>query len=165
MTVWAILLLGLGIALVVAEVLFPSFGVLSVLATAAIVAAIALAFAEDVSTGYGFLVATAVLLPTAILVGLKFFPKSPMGKHMVVGGLSFESQAATDDRDLGLTGEVGLLEADCHPTGVARLAGRRVDVVSRGEPIEAGTPVRVLEVRGNRIVVARADTDDPGDSL
>ena len=33
----AVLLLGLGLALIVAEVLFPSFGVLSILATAAIV--------------------------------------------------------------------------------------------------------------------------------
>ena len=51
----AILLLGLGLALVVAEVLFPSFGVLSVLATIAIVAAVALAFRESNEAGVRFL--------------------------------------------------------------------------------------------------------------
>ena len=154
----AILLLGLGLALIVAEVLFPSFGILSVLATAAIIGAVAVAFTVSTDTGVNFLIATAVLVPVVIVFGLRFFPRSPMGKHMVVSGLSFESQAATDERDLVLVGVEGALEADCHPTGVARLDSRRVDVVSRGEPIEAGTTVRVIEVKGNRVVVARVDS-------
>ena len=156
----AILLLGLGLALIIAEVLFPSFGILSVLATLSIVAAIVLAFRDSPDTGYGFLFTTVVLVPVMILVGLKLFPKSPFGKKMVVSGLSFGSQAATDERDLVLVGVEGALEADCHPTGVARLDNRRVDVVSRGEPIEAGTTVRVIEVKGNRVVVARVDSTE-----
>lgn len=151
----AILLLGLGLALVVAEVLFPSFGVLSVLATAAIVGAVVLAFREGTDVGLQFLIATAVLVPAMILTGLKLFPRSPVGKKMVVEGLSFESQAATDPRDLELVGTEGTIEADCRPAGMARLAGRRVDVVTRGEWIEAGQEVVVTEVRGNRVVVAR----------
>lgn len=151
----AILLLGLGLALVIAEVLFPSFGVLSILATLAVVAAVVVAFQQSTEAGINFTIATAVLVPVVIMVGLKLFPRSPMGKHMVAPGLSFESQAATDPRDLELVDVEGVLQADCHPTGVARLDGRRVDVVSRGEPIEQGARVRVLEVRGNRVVVAR----------
>jgi membrane-bound serine protease (ClpP class) len=38
---------------------------------------------------------------------------------------------------------------------VANLAGERVDVVSDGEFIEAGTPIEVIRVDGNRIVVRR----------
>lgn len=153
----AILLLGLGLALIFAEVLFPSFGVLSVLATAAIVGAVVLAFRESTETGYRFVVATALLVPAMIMTGLKFFPRSPVGKHMVAPGLSFEARAATDERDLGLAGAGGVLESPCRPAGMARIGGRRVDVVSRGELIEAGAQVRVVEVRGNRVVVARAE--------
>ena len=151
----AMALLGIGLALVVAEVLFPSFGVLSVLATVAIVAANVVAFSQSTSTGLTFLMATAVALPIVIVIGLKLFPRSPIGKQMVSPGLSFESRAAIDPRDLELVGQEGELEADCRPTGVARLGGRRVDVVSRGEPIEKGARVRVVEVRGNRVVVTR----------
>jgi len=157
----AILLLGLGLALVIAEVLFPSFGLLSILATLAIVGAVVLAFREDSSTGFRFLGATILLLPTCVVLGLKVFPKSPMGKHMVAPGLSFASEAATDPRDVALEGVEGKLEADCRPTGVARLAGRRVDVVTRGEWIEAGEHVRVIDVGGNRVVVARVAPDEP----
>jgi membrane-bound serine protease (ClpP class) len=156
----AILLLGLGLALVIAEVLFPSFGILSILATLAIVGAVAMAFRESTDVGFKFLGATLVLLPAAVVLGLKVFPRSPMGKHMVASGLSFESEAATDPRDLELVGVEGALEADCRPAGVARLADRRVDVVTRGEWIEAGERVRVTEVRGNRVVVARAAPEE-----
>ena len=47
-----------------------------------------------------------------------------------------------------------------HQTGLS-IDGRRVDVVSRGELIESGTAVRVLEVRGNRVVVVRDRNDSP----
>ena len=155
----AIGLLGLGIAFVIAEVLFPSFGVLSICATISIIAACVTAFGESTNTGVTFLVATALLVPAAILFGLKLFPKSPIGKHMVAPGLSFDSRDATDARDLELLGAEGEIESDCRPTGVARIRGRRVDVVSRGELIERGASVRVLEVKGNRVVVAALPRD------
>ncbi len=150
----AVLLLALGLGLIVAEVLFPSFGVLSVLAAAAIVGAIVVAFQESSTLGFQFLGTTMVLLPLTVLLGFKVFPKSPVGKHMVSAGLSFESEAATDPRDLELVGVEGTAESDCRPAGVARLSGRRVDVVTRGEWIESGQPVVVVAVKGNRVVVS-----------
>ena len=159
-----ILLLGLGLAFVVAEVLFPSFGVLSVLATAAIVAAVIVAFQEGSGTGIGFLIATAILVPAAIMAGLKVFPMTPRGKHMVASGLAFESRPATDERDLALVRREGVAESPCRPAGTARIDGRRVDVVTRGDFVEAGEEVRVIDVQGNRVVVARRDQGSPGDS-
>lgn len=153
----ALVLLLLGLALIVAEVFLPSLGVLSVLATMAIAAALVLAFREGRSTGIAFLVASAVLVPATILGGFKLFPRTPFGRRMVASGLSFGSQAAFDERDLALTGKEGALEADCRPAGVARLEGRRVDVVTRGEWIERGARVRVVEVQGNRVVVTRVE--------
>ena len=64
----AILLLVLGLGLIVAEIFFPSLGVLAVLATAAIVGAIAMAFQESSAAGVNFLIATAVLVPAVTSV-------------------------------------------------------------------------------------------------
>jgi membrane-bound serine protease (ClpP class) len=153
----AILLLVLGLGLIVAEVFFPSLGLLAVLATAAIVGALVMAFQESSAAGMRFLLATAVLVPAVIVLGFKLFPRSPFGKRMVAGGLSFASQASLDQRDLGLLGKEGPIEADCRPAGIARLEGRRVDVVTRGEWITSGSRVRVVEVQGNRVVVARVE--------
>ena len=150
----AVLLLGLGLMLLFAEALVPSFGVLTLLATLSIIGASVFAFRD----GYGpaFLVAVCVFVPAVILIALKVFPRSPLGKHFVSGGFSFEDGRAVDRRDEGLLGSEGTVLSQLRPAGVARLADRRVDVVSRGEWIEAGALVRVIELQGNRVVVARA---------
>lgn len=153
----AIALLGLGLVLVMAEVLFPSFGILSVLATGAFVGAVVLAFREDPDTGVTFVVAIALGVPVMVLVGMRLFPKSPMGKKMIARGLSFESRPAIDPRDLDLVGARGVAESNCRPSGVGRFDGRRVSIVTRGDWIENGQAVQVVEVRGNRVVVARVD--------
>ena len=161
----AILLLGLGLAFIVAEVLFPSLGVLSFLAAASIIGSIATAFGISTGVGINFLVAVAVLVPAMILLGLKLFPKSPIGRHMVVGGLSHESSPVTDPRDLEVLGKEGLTLSPLRPAGMARIDGRRVDVVSRGELIDPDTPVKVIDVRGNRVVVARLDNPSPTQAI
>jgi membrane-bound ClpP family serine protease len=152
----AVLLLGLGLAFIVAELLFPSLGLLSLLATACIVGALAVAFAQSTTAGIQFLVAVAVLVPITIALGFKLFPKSPMGKRMIAPGLSFAARPTTDERDSALAGKEGLVESALRPTGIARIDGRRVDVVTRGELIEPGARVRVVEVSGNRVIVAAA---------
>ncbi|MCC6406198.1 MAG: hypothetical protein IT453_03455 [Planctomycetes bacterium] len=153
---FAVVLLGLGLGFIVAEILFPSFGVLAVLATASILGSVAVAFVLSTTTGMWFLAAVAVLVPGTIMVGFKVFPKTPMGKALINPGLSFDSPKSYDSRDDGLIGKEGVAESMLRPAGVARLENRRVDVVTRGEMIQPGERVRVLEVEGNRVVVARA---------
>lgn len=154
----AVLLLVLGLGLIVAEVFFPSLGLLSVLATGAIVAAVVMAFQESNTMGVRFLVAIAVLVPLTIVLGFKLFPRSPIGRRMVVSGPSFAATPGSDPRPSALLGKQGTVETDCRPAGMARLDGRRVDVVTRGEYIDAGVPVRVVDVQGNRVVVARVES-------
>jgi membrane-bound serine protease (ClpP class) len=156
----ALVLLGVGLCLIVAEVMFPSFGILGVLATGCILGAVATAFAESTNAGVNFLIATAILVPGTILVGLKLLPYSPVARHLVVEGFSFEDGAGIDRRDRTLLGAEGPVEAPLRPAGIARLAGRRVDVVTRGEAIAVGERVRVIELQGNRVVVTRVEGQD-----
>ncbi len=55
---------------------------------------------------------------------------------------------------MGLTGTV---VTDLRPAGTAVINNRRVDVVSRGEYLDKGTEIIVLEVEGNRVVVKQVD--------
>ncbi|QDU35481.1 hypothetical protein KS4_35640 [Poriferisphaera corsica] len=50
-------------------------------------------------------------------------------------------------------GAVGTADTDLRPAGTADFDGAKVDVVTRGEWIEIGIEVRVVEVSGNIIVV------------
>ncbi|MDP6539594.1 MAG: NfeD family protein [Planctomycetota bacterium] len=154
---WAILLLGLGLVLIVAELLIPSFGLLGLSASLAIIAGGVFAWREDGLMVY--MIASGVCVPTAVMAGFKLLPHSPLAKALMAEGLSTTDNRAVDPRDASLMGAQGEVLATLRPSGVARLDGRRVDVVSRGEMIEAGARVRVIELLGNRVVVAEADDD------
>lgn len=154
---WAVLLLGAGLLLVLAEVLVPSMGLLGTLAAACIVGAQVFAWRVSSETGVTFLVVSGILVPAVVMGGLKVLPNTPLGRHLVAQGFTFEDGRAIDARDGGLLGVEGVVEAALRPAGVARLDGRRVDVVSRGEMIESGAQVRVVELTGNRVVVSRVD--------
>jgi len=52
-----------------------------------------------------------------------------------------------------LRGRTGTAASLLRPAGVASIDGRRVDVLTSGEFIAAGTPVRVTRVEGARIFV------------
>jgi membrane-bound serine protease (ClpP class) len=153
-------LLGLGLVLVIAEIMFPSFGVLSILATICIVGSLVVAYQHSSSMGTGFLAATAIGVPLAMVFGFKWLPKSPMARHLMAEGFSFEDGAVSDPRDQDLLNAEGEVLSTLRPAGTARLENRRVDVVSRGEVIEAGQRVRVIELRGNRVVVALVQEAD-----
>jgi len=149
-----ILLMGLGLVLILAEVLIPSMGMLGIAAGVCVIGSVAWGFATSSEIGMNLLLVAAVLVPLMVMLGFKLLPLSPLTKKLIAGGFSFEDGKATDPRDADLVGQRGVVEATLRPAGVARLDGRRVDVVSRGEMIEAGTEVEVVEVSGNRVVVS-----------
>ena len=64
----AVALLVVGLLLVVAELCFPTVGLLGLLATLFILGGIGAAFAHDTRTGMIFLAATAVLVPVMVVM-------------------------------------------------------------------------------------------------
>ena len=156
-----ILLIGVGLALIVAEVLIPSMGVLGTLASVCLIGAVGWSFTISVGTGLQVMIATFLLVPTVVMLAFKLLPYSPLAKRLMATGFSFEDGRGVDQRDEGLVGRVGTVEAPLRPVGTARIDGRRVDVVSRGDMVEAGTTVRVIEVEGNRVVVTRHVEEKP----
>jgi membrane-bound serine protease (ClpP class) len=150
----ALLLLGLG--LLIAEVLFPSLGTLGILSAVSVVASVFFAFRVGSGTGWAFLVVAVCLVPVTAFFAYRLFPRTPMGRRMILSGSSFPApeRTASDPRAFGLEGKTGTVLAPLRPAGVADIEGRRIDVVSRGEFIPAGARVRVLEFSGNRVVVS-----------
>ena len=65
--------------------------------------------------------------------------------------------AAADDGVLGeLVGAEGTTTTRLAPAGKARIGGAMHDVTTDGELLEPGVPVRVIAVRGRRVVVRMA---------
>ncbi|MDA0282496.1 MAG: hypothetical protein O3B86_03990 [Planctomycetota bacterium] len=55
--------------------------------------------------------------------------------------------------DISLLSQTGTAFSTLRPSGKAHINGKLVDVVSAGDFIDSGTPVQVIEVSGNRVVV------------
>jgi membrane-bound serine protease (ClpP class) len=156
-SVGLVLLLGIvGLALVVAEVFFFSFGVFGALSGVSILTAVFLAFQESVGFGATVLVLEAVGVPAVWIAAMRILPKTPFGKAMMLDGPSVPGSAAAADPSLGeLLHKTGVTLSPLRPAGFARIDGKKIDVVTRGEMLDAGCPIKVLDVAMNRVVVGR----------
>lgn len=88
----------------------------------------------------------------------KVLPKTRAVRPLVLGQSTSKAEGfeAAHDRP-ELLGKEGLAEMNLHPSGRALFDGVRVNVISGGEFIEKGSPVRVIEAHGSRIVVEKCD--------
>jgi membrane-bound ClpP family serine protease len=88
----------------------------------------------------------------------RVLPRLPFGRRLVL-----ETEMAADsgyasapERDRHWLGKRGTAASPLRPAGLAHIDDERVDVVSDGEFIDAGEPLEVIRVDGNRIVVRRS---------
>lgn len=165
---WGELLLALGgVALLVLElVVIPGFGFAGILGILALLAALVMSVVGSGATPEFFMLAAARVV-LALLVALaasflllRFMPKTPFGRRLVLDtglGAGHAYGSAPEDH-LRWLGKRGRTTSPLRPAGFADIEGARVDVVSEGEAIEPGTPVEVIRVDGNRVVVRRVTT-------
>lgn len=152
-----LLLTVIGLALLVAEVMFVSFGVISLLSGLCLVGAVFLAFQESTGFGWGVLVSEALAAPVVLFFAFRMLPNTRIGRAILLSAPTREEVAGqAEERGLQeLLQRTGITLSALRPAGFARIDGRKVDVVTRGEMIDKDSPVRVVEVLGNRVVVAR----------
>jgi len=157
-----LLLAAAGVILLAIELLvIPGFGIAGILGIAAILASLVLSMVGPGDTATFMLVAAgrvvlALLFALAAsLVLLRFLPRLPFGRRLILGrGLAAAQGYASAPRsDAQLLGKRGRASSPLRPAGIAEIDGRRVDVVSDGELIDAGQFIEVTRVDGNRIVV------------
>lgn len=160
--VWAVLVLLIGLGLAVLEVFIPSGGILGFLSICSILGSVFLAFRQGPMAGFLILTMAIVGLPVVVVLALKYWPETPMGRRIILGSPRSEDvrSGITERRGLSeLVGQVGQVKSPMLPSGAVAVNGRTIDAVSEGMPIEPGQRVRVVEVRGSRVVV-RPITDE-----
>jgi len=144
-----ILLLVLGAVLLFLETMLPGM-VAGIIGFICLMAAVILGYRD-----FGYQTGTFIL--AVVLVGLligtwcwlKFFPESRMARKFISQGAVGELGVDKPELLHG-TGEA---ITQLRPSGVARINGQRVDVVTEGGLIERGAKLKVVAVEGTRIVV------------
>jgi membrane-bound serine protease (ClpP class) len=95
-----------------------------------------------------------------ILVAMRYLPKTKFGGWMVLhqavpGGASIALESDAGEMRTSYLGLEGEAATDLRPAGKGRFGGLWLDIISDGEYIEKGTPLKVVRHEGVRIVVAR----------
>lgn len=165
--VWAVILLAIGLSLAIMEVFFPSGGLIGFLSAAAIIAAVTMAFQQGSFVGLLVLSTTLLSVPAVVALALKLWPETAMGRRMLLKPP--ESAEILPDlprqRQLkAMIGRIGEAKSTMLPSGAVAIDGHTIDALSEGVPIEIGQRVRVIEVRGNRVVVRPVDDEVPCDT-
>jgi len=91
--------------------------------------------------------ALAGTLVLALIAG-KYLPQTRLFNTLTLATISPDLEEKSD-----LIGLEGMAHSDLRPSGTAYFEDRKIDVVTYGDYIPRDTPVRIVEVHGNRIVV------------
>lgn len=84
----------------------------------------------------------------------KLLPKTNLFSRLVLSetvGKNRPVEATEEESDL--VGKIGESMTFLRPAGIAVIDGKRIDVVSEGEMIDAGSKLKVVKVEGRRVVV------------
>ena len=165
--IWAVLLLVLGMCLGIMEVFFTSAGLLAFLSTASIIAAVIMGFQQGQTVGFVILMLSVVGMPTVVILAFKYWPRTSIGRRVLLSAPTSED-VLPDDRNKdhlkALVGRVAKAKSKLLPSGVVIVDGRNVEAVSEGMPIEVGQEVRIVQVRGKRLVVRPIELDLPSET-
>lgn len=154
-------LIGLGVVLLLADLVLMSF-VVAGLGIAALVVGVTLVFANssDQTTGLVTLIGVFVVVPLIVIGAWRFVSRTSLGKGMILGAAEEDDTFATIPSIQGLEqlrGRFGRTVSALRPAGVTVFDGRRVDTISEGEMIAPGEWVRCIDVQAGRVIVRQVD--------
>jgi membrane-bound ClpP family serine protease len=145
-----------GVVVIIAEIIIPSGGILSIVALGVFGYSLFIVFNEiSMTIGFSFVAADLLLIPVLVIVGLKLLARSPATLRKT---LSRKEGVSSQSSELeSYVGTQGNAVTDLRPAGIAVINGKRVDVVSRGEYLEKDSEIIVTAVTGNQIIVRKKD--------
>ena len=151
-----------GLILILLEVfVIPGFGAAGILGGLMLTAGLLLARVaphggtSEITQALGFLLISFFVTLTLFILVLKYLPQARWMGHIVLDTSQQHSAGYHADQHEGQVniGDEGSCLTDLRPAGTMLAANARLDVITSGEYIEKGALVRVIEVKGNRIVV------------
>lgn len=150
----SIVLLLIGLGIIVLEVLFPSFGLFTIVSGACVVGSVFAAFQHGTTAGLAMAVCAVVLVPVSIMTGFRLLRTTSLGNRLLLGAPDTPADVeAIYENNNRLVGMRGVAVTPLRPAGTVEIDGERIPVVSEGDLVDTGATVEVIEVEGNRIAV------------
>ena len=146
----AILLFGIGAALLAAELLLPTHGVLGVLGAGTILAGVVTCYVIDFWLGTGVFLGTVIATPFVGALAMKMWPHTPIGRRVMLPPVN---GAALPEATISV-GQIGVAVSELRPTGMCEFeSSGRIEAISEHGMIDAGRAVKVVAVSNHRPTV------------
>ena len=153
-SLWSLVLLVAGIGFLIGEIFHPGFGLPGVLGLVCLGLDILIS-AQTLAQGLLMTAIAAVIVLVIFLIGASLISRGKLPKKLVLSDENGSVEGfVSGDGDGAAPGQTGRAVTVLRPAGIAEIGGRRLDVVTRGEFIPEGSPLRVEAVEGSRVVVA-----------
>jgi membrane-bound serine protease (ClpP class) len=169
-------LVAVGLSLILVEVLvLPGFGFAGIGGIVCLVTGLYLSLTRipipqyewdyqrinDAATTLGVGISTFALF---VIVSFFVLPRTPMFRWLTLANAQDVDAGyivQTEAEERAGVGLRGVATSVLRPAGRGRFDGVTMDIVTRGEYIERGRPVRIIEVEGNRYVVEEVKEERP----
>ena len=149
----ALVLFILGFILIVVEMFEPGFGFAGGIGIILLIGGVVLT-AKTFVQGLILSIIIVVILGIMLSIVLYSATKGKMSKTLILKDSTNSEEGFNGTEDMhALLGKEGTTLTVLRPSGCVDIEGIHLDVVTGGEYVEKGVPIRVIEVEGNRIVV------------
>ena len=156
----AVGLLILGLALIVAEICIPSGGLITIFSVCCFLGSGWFAWQAWGNTSptiwWSYVGGVLVLVPVTLALALYILPRTSFGKRILLEAPTLEEVTPyqrEQQRLASLIGKSGKTLTLLSPGGLVLVEGERMHAETRGLLLEPGEMVKVVAVKGNRIVV------------
>ena len=147
------ILLVVGTLLIAVEIFLPGFGIPGIAGIIAMAAGLIL-MDPTLPQAVILLLCAGSVLGILVLIAMKTAARDRIARSALVNsGTALSAEGIDPGKLSDLVGSEGTTLTVLRPAGTARFGDKKLDVVSDGEFIPAGTPVKVVETDGNRVVV------------
>jgi len=154
----ALVLIGLGILMLLAEILMPTGGILVVAALLFFACAVGVIMYHDTLQGVVAIIGLAVALPAVGFVAVAAWKR--MSLDTVLDDSASVPPVMVPEVE-SLKGRTGKTVSPLRPSGSVEFDGKRIDAMTEGTMLDAGVWVRCVDVKRGQVIVRKME--EPSD--
>ena len=143
-----LILFAAGALLLIGELFLPTQGVLGAVGVISIIAGVGVGFWINQWLGVGLMLGTLAATPVAITVALNVWPRTPIGKRMILPTVTTSGQQLPVS-----SGAIGVAVTALRPAGECEFGPHRIEASSELGPIAKGQRVQIVRVELTRAIV------------
>ena len=133
----------------------PGFGICGIGGGLFLIIGLILAFWK-LSTNWAIAVTIMAIIGVFAIIHFVFFglPHTKLGKKLILDQRVNPEESSAVENTSRYLGAEGVAISNLRPSGIAKIADDRVDVITEGDFLEKGTKIKVVKTMAGRVIVA-----------